>query len=119
MSKNFQEQLNTKLKSLIFDNVEDGWNNFRKTICKVADGVLKPVSIWQILQICTANLQILFQWRLLFRLRIGSLQILQPSTLLFLQDGRMAESAKWRLALSYVEISSQVFLSLWGWLFIT
>ena len=38
--KNFQEQLNTKLESLKFDNVENGWNNFRKTICEVADGVL-------------------------------------------------------------------------------
>jgi hypothetical protein len=26
----FQEQLNTKLESLKVDNVEDGWNNFRK-----------------------------------------------------------------------------------------
>ena len=32
--------MNTKLESLKFDNVEDGWNNFRKTICEVADGVL-------------------------------------------------------------------------------
>ena len=23
-----------------FNNVEDGWNNFRKMICEVADGVL-------------------------------------------------------------------------------
>jgi len=36
----FQEQFNTKLESLKFDNVEDGWNNFRKTICEVADGIL-------------------------------------------------------------------------------
>jgi hypothetical protein len=28
------------LESLKFDNVEDGWNNFRETICEVADGVL-------------------------------------------------------------------------------
>ena len=40
LRKTFQEQLNTKLESLKFDNVEDGWNNFRKTICEVADGVL-------------------------------------------------------------------------------
>ena len=26
----YQEQLNTKLESLEFDNMEDGWNNFRK-----------------------------------------------------------------------------------------
>ena len=32
--------MSTKLESLKFDNVEDGWNNFRKTICEVADGVL-------------------------------------------------------------------------------
>ena len=25
---------------LKFDSVEDEWNNFRKTICEVADGVL-------------------------------------------------------------------------------
>ena len=37
LRKNFQEQLNPKLESLKFDNVEDGWNNFRKTICEVAD----------------------------------------------------------------------------------
>ena len=29
-----------KLESLKFDNVEDGWNTFRKKICEVADGVL-------------------------------------------------------------------------------
>ena len=40
MRETFQEQLNTKLESLKFDNVEDGWNIFRKTICEVADGVL-------------------------------------------------------------------------------
>ena len=34
------KQLNTKLRSLKFDNEEDGWNNFRKIICEVADGVL-------------------------------------------------------------------------------
>ena len=36
----FQEQLNTKLESLEFDNVQDGCNNFTKTILEVADGVL-------------------------------------------------------------------------------
>ena len=35
----FHEQLNSKPESLKFDNVEDGWNNFRKRICEVADGV--------------------------------------------------------------------------------
>ena len=40
LRKKFQEQLSTKLESLKFDNVEDGRNNFRKTICEVADGVL-------------------------------------------------------------------------------
>ena len=40
LRKKFQEQLNTKLESLKFDNVEDGWNNSSKTICEVADGVL-------------------------------------------------------------------------------
>ena len=40
MRKDFQEQLNTKLEILKFDNVEDGWNNFRQTICEVADGAL-------------------------------------------------------------------------------
>ena len=33
--------MNTKLESLKFDNVEYGWNNFRKTICEVADCVLR------------------------------------------------------------------------------
>ena len=32
--------MNTKLESLKFDNVEYVWNNFRKTICEVADRVL-------------------------------------------------------------------------------
>ena len=32
--------MNTKLENLKFDNVEDGWNNIRKTISEVADGVL-------------------------------------------------------------------------------
>ena len=34
--------MNTKLESLKFDNVEDGWNNLKKTktICDIADGVL-------------------------------------------------------------------------------
>jgi len=31
--------LNAKLESLKFDNVEDGWNYFRKTTCQVADGL--------------------------------------------------------------------------------
>ena len=49
MRKTFQEQLNTKLNtrklntSLKFDNMEDGWKNFRKTICEVADGDVKKV----------------------------------------------------------------------------
>ena len=38
--KNSQEHLNPKLDSLKFDNVEDQWNDFRETICEVADGVL-------------------------------------------------------------------------------
>ena len=44
MRKNFQEKLNTKLVSLKFYNVEDGWNNFRKTIYEVADGVLGKIA---------------------------------------------------------------------------
>jgi hypothetical protein len=41
LRENFQEQLNTKLESLKYDNVGDGWNNLRKMIiCEVADGVL-------------------------------------------------------------------------------
>ena len=40
LRETFQEQLNTKLESSKFENVEDGWNNFRKTIGEVADGVL-------------------------------------------------------------------------------
>ena len=40
LRKKIQEQLSTGLEGLKFDNVEDGWNNFRKTICEVADGVL-------------------------------------------------------------------------------
>ena len=32
--------MNSKLESLKFGNVEDGWNKFRKIICEVADGVL-------------------------------------------------------------------------------
>jgi hypothetical protein len=40
LRKIFQEHLNTKLESLKFDNVEDGWNNFRKSICEVVDDVL-------------------------------------------------------------------------------
>ncbi|XP_065571512.1 craniofacial development protein 2-like [Artemia franciscana] len=41
LRETFQEQLNTKLESLKFDNVEDGWNYFRKKICEVVDGVLR------------------------------------------------------------------------------
>ena len=40
MRETFPEQLNAKLTNSEFDNVEDGLNNFRKTICEVADGVL-------------------------------------------------------------------------------
>jgi len=32
--------LKTKLESLKLDNIEDGWNNFRKIICEFVDGVL-------------------------------------------------------------------------------
>ena len=39
LRETFQEQLNTKLESLKFDNVEDEWNKFRKTVCEAADGV--------------------------------------------------------------------------------
>ena len=31
--------MNANLESLKFDDVDDGWNNFRKTICEVGDGV--------------------------------------------------------------------------------
>ena len=41
LRETFQEQLNTKLETLKFDNVQDTWNNYRKIICEVADGVLK------------------------------------------------------------------------------
>ena len=40
LRETFQEQLNTKLESKKFDNVEDGWNYFRNKICEVANGVL-------------------------------------------------------------------------------
>ena len=40
MRETFLEQLYTKLESLKFDNVESGWNSFRRTICEVADDVL-------------------------------------------------------------------------------
>ena len=40
MREIFHEELNSKLESLESDNMEDGWNNCRKTICEVADGVL-------------------------------------------------------------------------------
>ena len=32
--------MNTKLEGLKSDNMEDSLNNFRKTICEIADGVL-------------------------------------------------------------------------------
>jgi len=35
------KQLNTKLEGLKFDNIEDGWNNFRKIIFEAADGILR------------------------------------------------------------------------------
>jgi hypothetical protein len=38
--RELQELLNIKLENFKFDNVEDGWNNFRKTICEAADGLL-------------------------------------------------------------------------------
>ena len=37
------EQLNTKLESLKFDNVEVCCNNSRKTNCEIADGVLGKI----------------------------------------------------------------------------
>ena len=40
MRKTVQEQLNTELLSLKFNNLENGQNKFRKTICEAADGVL-------------------------------------------------------------------------------
>ena len=40
LRETFHEQLDIKLKSLKFDIADDGSNNFRKTICEVADGVL-------------------------------------------------------------------------------
>jgi len=36
----FQEQFNSKMGSLIFDNAEDGQNNFIKIVCVVADDVV-------------------------------------------------------------------------------
>ena len=41
LRETFQEQLNAQLESLKFDNLEDGWNNFLKTICEVADCVFR------------------------------------------------------------------------------
>ena len=35
-----EEQLSLKLDCLEFDSIEDRWNNFRKIIYEVADGVL-------------------------------------------------------------------------------
>ena len=40
-AKASQKQLDTKLEILKFDNVEDGWTNFRKIVYEVADGVLR------------------------------------------------------------------------------
>ena len=40
LRETLEELLNTKLENLKFDNIEDGWNNFRKTICEAADGLL-------------------------------------------------------------------------------
>jgi len=40
LEETFEEQLNTKLESLKFDNVEDGLNNLRKIVFEVAVGVL-------------------------------------------------------------------------------
>ena len=40
LRETLQEQLNIKLKSLKLNNEEDGWSNFRKIVCEVADGVL-------------------------------------------------------------------------------
>jgi hypothetical protein len=40
LRETFQGKLNTKLESLKLDNVKDGWNNFRKVICEIVDGVL-------------------------------------------------------------------------------
>jgi len=39
MRETLKKQLNSKLKSLKFNNVKDGWDNFREIVCKVADGV--------------------------------------------------------------------------------
>ena len=41
LRETFQEQLNTKLESMKFDNVDHGWNDFRKTIYEFADGILR------------------------------------------------------------------------------
>ena len=40
MGETLQKQLNIKLENLKFDNVGVGWDNFWKTVCEVADGVL-------------------------------------------------------------------------------
>ena len=39
MRGTFQERLNTKLESLKFDIIEDGWRNFRKRFCEITDSV--------------------------------------------------------------------------------
>lgn len=44
INESFQEQLNTKLESLKFDNVENVRNSFREIIFKGADCVLRIVS---------------------------------------------------------------------------
>ena len=41
LRETFQEQLNAKFESLKFDNVENDWNKIRKTVCEVADCVLR------------------------------------------------------------------------------
>ena len=41
MKEHFQEQLNAKRESLKFDNLEDGYDNFRKIVYEVADGILR------------------------------------------------------------------------------
>ena len=40
LRETFQEEMNTNMQNLKFDNVKDRWNNFSKTILVVADGVL-------------------------------------------------------------------------------
>ena len=40
MRETSQEQSNSGIESLKFDNVEDEWNNFTKIMCEVTDAVL-------------------------------------------------------------------------------